>query len=57
VTTEIRVDEKLDLAGFDKPLVAAYTKYVTGIGVILGLFGIYALWTSRRKGIEDRRET
>lgn len=49
VTTEITVDKALDLKGFNKPLVAAYTKYVTGISLIIGLFGIYAFWLSRRR--------
>ena len=31
VTTEIKVDKALDLEGFSKPMVAAYTRYVTGI--------------------------
>jgi nickel transport protein len=49
VTTEIKVDKALGLEGFKKPMVAAYTKYVTGISLIVGIFGIYGFWTSRRK--------
>lgn len=49
VTTEITVDTALKLEGFKKPLVAAYTKYVTGISLIFGIFGIYSFLLSRRK--------
>lgn len=49
VTTEIKVDKAMGLEGFKKPMVAAYTKYVTGISLIIGIFGIYAFWLSRRK--------
>lgn len=49
VTTEITVDQALGLEGFKKPMVAAYTKYVTGISLIIGIFGIYSFWLSRRK--------
>jgi len=49
VTTEIKVDQALGLEGFKKPMVAAYTKYVTGISLIIGIFGIYSFWLSRRK--------
>jgi nickel transport protein len=49
VSTEIKVDQALALEGFRKPMVAAYTKYVTGISLIIGIFGVYAFWLSRRK--------
>jgi nickel transport protein len=55
VATEIKVGKALGLEGFSKPLVATYTKAVTGIGIAFGLFGLYALWSSRRaasKGAE-----
>jgi len=55
VTTEIKVDQALALEGFKKPLVAAYTKYVTGISLIIGIFGSYSFWLSRRK--ENPAET
>ncbi|MBE0597331.1 MAG: hypothetical protein IH614_08680 [Desulfuromonadales bacterium] len=48
VTTEITIDQTLGLEGFKKPLVATYTKFVTGISLIFGLFGAYALWVTRR---------
>ena len=47
VTTEIKVDHALNLESFSKPLVATYTKLVTGISVAFGVFGVYALWVSR----------
>jgi nickel transport protein len=47
VTTEIKVDQALSLESFSKPLIATYTKLVTGISIAFGLFGLYALWASR----------
>jgi nickel transport protein len=49
VTTEVKVDKDLSLESFKKPLAAAYTKLVTGISLIIGIFGLYALWVSRKK--------
>jgi nickel transport protein len=49
VTTEITVDKTMGLEGFKKPMVAAYTKYVTGISLIIGIFGIYGFIASRKK--------
>jgi len=49
VTVEVKVDKDLNLESFKKPLVAQYTKFVTGISLIIGLFGIYALYRSRKK--------
>jgi nickel transport protein len=48
VTTEIKVGQALNLESFSKPLVATYTKLVTGISVAFGVFGLYALWVSRK---------
>lgn len=56
VTSEIKVDHDLHLESFRKPLVAAYTKLVTGISLIIGLFGIYALILSRKR-LKKRSET
>jgi nickel transport protein len=53
VTTEIKVDQALNLESFSKPLVATYTKLVTGISVAFGVFGLYALWASRRGGSKE----
>jgi len=49
VTVEVKVDKDMNLESFKKPLVAQYTKIVTGISLIIGLFGIYALIVSRKK--------
>jgi nickel transport protein len=49
VTVEVKVDKDLNLESFKKPLVAQYTKFATGISLIIGLFGIYALLRSRKK--------
>lgn len=53
VSTEIRVDQALHLEGFSQPMVAAHTKYVTGVSLIIGIFGIYGLIASRRKRTID----
>jgi nickel transport protein len=49
VTTEIKVDRDLNLESFKKPLAATSTKLVTGISLIIGIFGIYALISSRKR--------
>ena len=49
VTVEVKVDKDVNLESFKKPLAAQYTKFVTGISLIIGLFGIYALYRSRKK--------
>jgi nickel transport protein len=49
VTIEVKVDKDLNLESFKKPLAAQYTKFVTGISLIIGIFGIYALVVSRKK--------
>jgi nickel transport protein len=49
VTTEVKVDKDFNLESFKKPLAATSTKLVTGISLIIGLFGIYALIRSRKK--------
>jgi nickel transport protein len=58
VTMEVKVDKDLNLESFKKPLVATYTKLVTGISLIIGLFGIYALIRSRKRRPKEaeRRE-
>jgi len=53
VTVEVKVDKDLNLESFKKPLVAQYTKFVTGISLIIGLFGIYALIRSRKKRTKE----
>jgi nickel transport protein len=49
VTTEIKVDKDLNLESFKKPLAATYTKLVTGISLIIGIFGLYALIISKKR--------
>jgi nickel transport protein len=49
VTVDVKVDQALHLESFSKPLIATYTKLVVGISLIFGLFGIFALYKSRRK--------
>ena len=49
VTVEVKVDKDLNLESFKKPLAAQYSKFVTGISLIIGVFGIYALLSSRKK--------
>ncbi len=52
VTIDVKVDQSLQLESFSKPLVATYTKLLVGISLIVGLFGAYALWNSRKKLIK-----
>jgi len=49
VTVEVKVDKDMNLESFKKPLAAQYVKFVTGISLIIGVFGIYALYSSRKK--------
>lgn len=44
----IQVSESLLVESFSKPLVAAHPKFFVGVGVLLGVFGLTALWTARR---------
>lgn len=48
-TVEVKVDKEMNLESFKKPLAATYTKLVTGISLIIGLFGIYSLVISRKR--------
>ena len=49
VTVEVKIDKDMNLESFKKPLAAQYSKLVTGISLIIGLFGIYALYSARKK--------
>jgi nickel transport protein len=49
VTIELKVDNAVNLESFSKPLVATSTKMITGVSLIIGVFGIYGLIKSRRK--------
>jgi nickel transport protein len=48
-TAEVKVEKELNLESFSKPLVAVHTKLITGLSLIFGIFGVYALWRSRKK--------
>lgn len=48
-TIDIKVNQALTLESFSKPLVATYTRLITGISLILGVFGVYALYISRKR--------
>jgi len=50
VTVEVNVNESLDLKSFSKPLAATNTKLVIGVSLVFGLFGIYSLIRSRKRG-------
>lgn len=49
ITIDFKVDQAMSLEGFSKPLVATHTRLITGLSLIVGLFGIYAWWRSRRQ--------
>ncbi|HWR57928.1 MAG TPA: hypothetical protein VN328_03490 [Thermodesulfovibrionales bacterium] len=48
-TVEVKVDKDMNLESFKKPLAATYTKLVTGISLIIGIFGLYAFIVSRKR--------
>jgi nickel transport protein len=48
VSIDMKTDKDFNLESFNKPLAATYSKLVTGISLIIGLFGIYALLRSRK---------
>ncbi len=48
-TAEVKVDKELNLESFSKPLLAVHTKLITGLSLIFGIFGVYALWKSRKR--------
>jgi nickel transport protein len=49
VTIAVKVDKDLNLESFKKPLAPQYLKVVTGVSLIIGVFGIYGMITSRAK--------
>ena len=53
VIVEVKIDKDMNLESFKKPLAAQYSKFVTGISLIIGIFGIYALYSSRKKQIKE----
>lgn len=48
-TIEVKVEKDLNLESFKKPLASTYSKLITGVSLIIGLFGVYALLKSRKK--------
>lgn len=46
---EIAVEQGLLMESFSKPLVASYAKFFVGAGLLLGVFGIWAIWSARRR--------
>lgn len=56
-SVDIDVKEGLLMESFSKPLVAAYTKFFVAVGVLLSAFGIWALWSARRRGLNPSRDT
>jgi len=46
---DVDVKEGLLMESFSKPLVAAYTKFFVAAGLLLSVFGLWALWTTRRR--------
>jgi len=46
---EVHVDENMFVESFKKPLVAAYTKAIVGIGLMGWVFGALALFKRNRK--------
>ncbi len=49
ITIDFKVNQAMELEGFSKPLVATHTRLITGLSLIIGLFGIYAWWKSRKR--------
>lgn len=45
---EIDVKEGLLMESFSKPLVASHAKFFIGGGLLLSVFGIWALWAARK---------
>ncbi len=49
VTIDVKVDEAVNLESFSKPLVAMSAKLITGVSLIVGVFGFYAFIRSRKR--------
>jgi nickel transport protein len=50
---DIDVKDGLLIESFSKPLVASYVKFFVGAGLLLSVFGMWALWTARRRKPES----
>ncbi len=55
-SVDIHVKEGLLMDSFSKPLVAAHTKLFVGLGVVLSVCGLGALWTARRTSAKRKEE-
>jgi nickel transport protein len=55
-SVEIDVKEGLLMESFSKPLVAAHVKFFVGAGLLLGVFGIWAIWSARRQQPNSRKD-
>jgi len=54
--TEIHVKEGLLMESFSKPLVAGYVKFFVAAGLLLSVFGVWALWAAARRGPLKRKQ-
>ncbi len=55
VTINVKINKAFNVESFSKPLVAQYTKLITGISLIFGIFGMYAFLMSRKA--KERHES
>ena len=53
---KISVDESLYMESFKKPLVAWHTKAFVGMGILLGIFGIWALFMKKGKKSDQNKK-
>lgn len=53
---EVDVKEGLLMQSFSKPLVAAHTKIFVSAGVILSVFGGWALWMARKESAKRKQD-
>ncbi len=49
VTIDVKVNEAVNLESFSRPLVAMSSKLITGISLIVGIFGLYSFIRSRKR--------
>lgn len=56
-SVDIDVKEGLLMESFSKPLVALHAKFFIGAGLLLGVFGIWAMWNARRQYPKSKEKT
>jgi nickel transport protein len=56
-SVDIDVKEGLLMESFSKPLVALHAKFFIGAGLLLGVFGIWAMWNARRQYPKSKENT